>query len=129
MGHHQPYHFNAVIGRPQIIHVNSKWLTFFQSNHLPLKLSPNFLWPGISRHGTRVYLGSLTNSKDLVRGSWKKRVTFGIRFLEHQEIRCIYSGELIRRDYDLDHFSPWSFVTHDLIWNLTPAPRAINIQK
>jgi hypothetical protein len=36
---------------------------------------------------------------------------------------------LIRPDYDLDHFLPWSFVTHDLIWNLTPAPRSINIQK
>jgi CRISPR/Cas system Type II protein with McrA/HNH and RuvC-like nuclease domain len=36
---------------------------------------------------------------------------------------------LIRPDYDLDHFLPWSFVTHDLIWNLVPAPRSINIQK
>jgi hypothetical protein len=24
---------------------------------------------------------------------------------------------------------PWSFVTHDLIWNLTPAPAAINLAK
>jgi hypothetical protein len=29
----------------------------------------------------------------------------------------------------LDHFLPWSFVTHDLIWNLTPAPAAINLAK
>ncbi len=49
--------------------------------------------------------------------------------LEHQELRCIYSGELMSPDYDLDHFLPWSFVTHDLIWNLVPAPRSINIQK
>jgi hypothetical protein len=49
--------------------------------------------------------------------------------LEHQELRCIYSGELIQPNYDLDHFLPWSFVTHDLIWNLVPAPRSINVQK
>jgi hypothetical protein len=24
---------------------------------------------------------------------------------------------------------PWSFVTHDLIWNLTPAPAAVNLAK
>ena len=44
-------------------------------------------------------------------------------------MQCVYSGEPIRPDYDLDHFLPWSFVTHDLIWNLTPAPGAINLAK
>ena len=48
---------------------------------------------------------------------------------ENQSLRCIYSGELIQPGYDLDHFLPWSFVTHDLIWNLTPAPRSVNMAK
>jgi hypothetical protein len=26
-------------------------------------------------------------------------------------------------------FLPWSFVTHDLIWNLTPAPRSVKMAK
>jgi hypothetical protein len=29
----------------------------------------------------------------------------------------------------LDHFCQWIFVTHDLIWNLTLAPAAINLAK
>ena len=31
--------------------------------------------------------------------------------------------------YDLDHFIPWSFVSHDLIWNLLPANGSINSSK
>jgi hypothetical protein len=45
-------------------------------------------------------------------------------------IRCIYTGkELYTRGYDLDHFIPWSFVSHDLIWNLIPSDGSINSSK
>ncbi|MBV8097695.1 MAG: hypothetical protein JOZ31_00915, partial [Verrucomicrobia bacterium] len=49
--------------------------------------------------------------------------------LEQQTLYCIYSGEMIRPGYDLDHFLPWSFVTHDLAWNLAPVPRSVNQKK
>lgn len=29
----------------------------------------------------------------------------------------------------IDHFLPWSFVTHDLIWNLHPVEKNINSKK
>lgn len=45
-------------------------------------------------------------------------------------VRCIYTGkELHPCDYDLDHFIPWSFVSHDLLWNLIPADSSINSSK
>ena len=45
-------------------------------------------------------------------------------------IHCIYTNkELHSRDYDLDHFIPWSFVSHDLLWNLIPADGSINSSK
>lgn len=45
-------------------------------------------------------------------------------------IPCIYSGEIMHIDnFSLDHFLPWSFVTHDLLWNIVPAPRNINSAK
>lgn len=45
-------------------------------------------------------------------------------------IRCIYTNrEIYNNDYVLDHFIPWSFVTHDLLWNLVPADRSINSSK
>ena len=45
-------------------------------------------------------------------------------------IHCIYTGKLLYpNDYDLDHFIPWSFVTHDLLWNLIPSDGSINSSK
>lgn len=45
-------------------------------------------------------------------------------------IQCIYSHQLIFPDnYSLDHFLPWSFVAHDLLWNIIPAPRSVNSSK
>jgi hypothetical protein len=49
--------------------------------------------------------------------------------LENRPLYCVYSGEPIQPGYDLDHFLPWSFVTHDLIWNLAPVPRSVNLRK
>jgi hypothetical protein len=45
-------------------------------------------------------------------------------------LTCIYSGQPLHQgDFSLDHFLPWRFVTHDLLWNLLPTPRAVNSAK
>ncbi len=45
-------------------------------------------------------------------------------------IHCIYTDKLLYpQEYDLDHFIPWSFVTHDLLWNLIPSDGSINSSK
>jgi len=45
-------------------------------------------------------------------------------------IYCIYTGKSIYKgDYNLDHFIPWSFVAHNLLWNLIPADSSINSSK
>ena len=45
-------------------------------------------------------------------------------------IHCIYTDKLLHpKDYDLDHFIPWSFVCHDLLWNLIPSDGSINSSK
>ncbi|MBV9671480.1 MAG: hypothetical protein JO076_01470, partial [Verrucomicrobia bacterium] len=41
----------------------------------------------------------------------------------------MYSELPIESRYDIDHFLPWSFVTHDLIWNLTPVHKSENVRK
>jgi hypothetical protein len=46
------------------------------------------------------------------------------------ELNCIYKNAPLRiGDYDLDHFVPYSFVSHDLIWNLIPSDSRSNIIK
>jgi hypothetical protein len=43
---------------------------------------------------------------------------------------CIYSGQSLEKGaYSLDHFLPWRFVAHDLLWNILPTPKSINSSK
>ena len=45
-------------------------------------------------------------------------------------IRCIYTNKILYpHKFDLDHFIPWSFITHDLLWNLIPSDSSINSSK
>lgn len=46
------------------------------------------------------------------------------------QMTCIYSGQQLQKsDFSLDHFLPWRFVAHDLLWNLLPTPKAVNSSK
>ncbi len=43
---------------------------------------------------------------------------------------CIYSDEIITsQNLSLDHFIPWSFVSHDRLWNIVPTPKNVNSSK
>lgn len=45
-------------------------------------------------------------------------------------ITDIYSGRLLgKRDYEIDHFVPWSFITNDEMWNLMPVNLSLNSSK
>jgi len=45
-------------------------------------------------------------------------------------VKCIYTGEkLTIGNYAVEHFIPYNFVSHDLIWNLIPADKAFNNSK
>lgn len=53
-----------------------------------------------------------------------------IAIREMPRLSCIYSNRLVtKQDISIDHFLPWSFVTHDLLWNLTPTTRDVNSAK
>ena len=53
-----------------------------------------------------------------------------LRHPDRPELRCIYSGAPLDADaFALDHYLPWSFVAHDQLWNLVPAPSAVNAAK
>lgn len=45
-------------------------------------------------------------------------------------VNCIYTGQkLTKGNYAVEHFIPYSFVSHDLIWNLIPADKSFNSSK
>ena len=65
------------------------------------------------------------------RASLTRQHRFWDRYIGAAESpRCIYTGMPLEvGNYDLDHFIPWSFVVHDLNWNLLPADPGINSSK
>jgi len=45
-------------------------------------------------------------------------------------LQCIYTGkELHKGQYHVEHFVPYSFVSHDQIWNLIPSDNSFNVSK
>ena len=49
---------------------------------------------------------------------------------EITEIRDVFNNEpIILREYDVDHFIPWSFVMNDELWNLMPMVSSLNSAK
>jgi hypothetical protein len=41
----------------------------------------------------------------------------------------IFSGQKLGREFEIDHFLPWSFVAHDEFWNLCPVEPGLNRSK
>ena len=69
--------------------------------------------------------------KPIQRDSLTKQHKYWDTYIETVgSINCIYTGkQVFAKQYDLDHFVPWSFVSHNLLWNLIPADSSINSSK
>lgn len=53
-------------------------------------------------------------------------------FEELGSIECIFTNQVLNledNNFALDHFVPYAFVSHDLIWNLIPIDRSFNARK
>ncbi len=61
----------------------------------------------------------------------KQRTKFwDVVLRELGSVKCIYTGEkLTIGNYAVEHFIPYNFVSHDLIWNLIPADKSFNSSK
>lgn len=58
-----------------------------------------------------------------VRKLWEGILTFS-------EVRDIFTDEpVVPKQYDVDHFIPWSFVMNDELWNLMPMDSSLNSSK
>ena len=50
--------------------------------------------------------------------------------ISNRPVRDIYTGRLLAgKQFDLDHFIPWSYITNDELWNLTPMDARLNSSK
>lgn len=70
--------------------------------------------------------------KPAVRSSLTKQRTqfWDLVLSELGSVKCIYTGEkLTVGKYAVEHFIPYNFVSHDLIWNLIPSEINFNLKK
>jgi hypothetical protein len=116
--------------RHEVIQLHPKWLAYFRQ-HIGLieqfclwnlvsyleRTNPNV--PGISLKLTPMAAPALAGARK-----------FWAKLIAAEPVRCIYSGnELSANDFDIDHFLPWRFVSHDQIWNLAPTHPSANRSK
>ena len=126
-----PYYFED-----SNIRLNDSWHAFFLENmgiveaftehHLACYLqarNPNA--PGIVNKLRAPGQRDLT----VARGFWTTvRAAFQCSGVVNH-FQDIYSGRHLGGNFSIDHFLPWSFVVHDLIWNLLPVEASTNSSK
>ena len=61
----------------------------------------------------------------------QQRNKYWTTYLKYKkEVRCVFTDKLLDpQNYALDHFIPYAFVSHDLIWNLVPVDPGFNSSK
>jgi hypothetical protein len=126
-----PYFFEG-----DAIVLNTSWLSFFSRNCGVVK--------AFAEHNLTLFLQSRNPSVPSVvnklRAPSERNLNAAKEFWRearhglHQEGRAndfidIYTDEELGEKFSIDHFLPWSFVAHDLLWNLVPVDKAVNSSK
>lgn len=111
-----PYWVNYLISNARVLKDFCFWnlALFLQSKNPNVPDIPNKLIKPATRNGLN-----------------KQRTQFWDVVLDELgSVDCIYTGQkLIKGNYAVEHFIPYSFVSHDLIWNLIPADKSFNSSK
>jgi 5-methylcytosine-specific restriction endonuclease McrA len=128
--------YRIIETKPKTIEVNKKWINYLLRNYrifidfcywnLTLYLqdkNPNV--PDIPNKLIKPMERSpLTRQRKFWRGFLDERR------MESEQVFCIYTATpLGTGNFAVEHFIPYSFVSHDLLWNLVPVDPAINASK
>ena len=116
----------------EYINVNSKWIDYLSEHYLILKDFAFWnLTEFLQKRNPNVPNLPSKLIKPIQRDSLIKQHKYWNNYIETVgNLKCIYTGKtLLPKNYDLDHFVPWSFVSHNLLWNLIPADSSINSSK
>lgn len=115
------------------IKINPKWFNYIKSH---AKLLKEFCYWNLT-----LFLQSRNPSvpdipNKLIRPAKRNSLTkqrngYWNRYLSIKKVvPCIFTGKIIdSNNYCLDHFIPYAFVSHDLIWNLIPIDPSFNSRK
>lgn len=115
------------------IEINPNWITYLTENARVLK---DFCFWNLALflQAKNPNVPDIPNKliKPAVRNSLLRQRTkfWDLVMKELGSVKCIYTGEeLTFRNYAVEHFIPYNFVSHDLIWNLIPASKKFNSKK
>lgn len=114
------------------ITINPKWTNYLKDNYQMLRdFSFWNLNVFLQRRNPNVPDMPSKLVKPIQRESLQQQRKLWNLFLREQGgFNCIYTNIPIQdSSYDLDHFIPWSFVSHNQMWNLLPADSSINSSK
>lgn len=119
-------------GEHLVVTVNPLWQNYLQTNYQILR---DFAFWNLSLflQSKNPNIPNIANKliRPEVRESLAPKTKFwNIVIDKGGPIKCIYTGKLLgKKDFQLDHFIPWSFVSHNQNWNLVPADGSINSSK
>lgn len=124
-----PYNIDLKL---KLIIINEKWLEWINTNYTLIKAYTSFeLIKYLEKENPNVANLSKKLEKPIVRNlssptkHWKKFI------LDKPNQTDVFENKpLIEiKALSLDHFLPWSFLAHDLIWNLHPINKRVNSSK
>lgn len=118
--------------KDETIEINPRWIEYLNDNYSILR---DFAFWNLTiflqKRNPNVPDVPSKLVKPILRESLQRQRLFWDTFIDlNGSMQCIYTGkELVKKEYDLDHFIPWSFVSHNLLWNLLPSDAGINNSK
>ena len=124
------YSLNLIGGN--FIEINPLWTEYLISNN---KILLDFSYwnllkylqtrnPNVPNIGNKLIKPSMRLSLNRQRNFWNLVLD------ETDSFKCIYTGKTLELgNFDIEHFIPWSFVSHDQMWNLIPADSSVNCSK
>lgn len=119
--------------RTDTIEINPNWFNYLNSN---LRVLKDFCYwnltlflqsrnPNIPDIANKLIKPATRNSLTQQRNQF-----WDLVLNEVGSVKCIYTNKpLTVGNYAVEHFIPYSFVSHNLIWNLIPADKSFNSSK
>ncbi len=131
----QTFHNNCIYSisdDSKSIDINPEWYDYLITNYVILK---DYTYWNLTQFIQSKNPNSPNISNKLIKpvereSMSKQRSFWRMVFEDLGTIDCIYTGNTLNyQNYDMEHFVPWSFVTHNQLWNLIPADGSINSSK
>ena len=113
------------------IEINDRWFAYL-NKHISILQDFSF-WnlvkyiqannPNVPNVPSKLFAPSERDLRE-AKAFWK------FAFDELENVNCPYTNTpLTANTVSLDHFLPWSFTAHDLLWNIVPTTKSVNSSK